>query len=270
MKKINLKAIILFIATLGLLIFLQIIGALAPLERGVAFIFNPAAVRLQAWSSGFRLYYEEKLRQGDLAVENADLKKQISTLTAANASFKKTEEENSILRQHLKFLESGSRKKYILANIVSREVFNGAEESRGDLIIDKGRSDGVAPAAVVLNSEGLVVGKISEVGEKISHFILSTNSRCKFAAALQNSSSTIGLTSGNLGLTIDLNYIPQTEAVAVDDLAVTSGLEVGIPRGLVIGLVSKVDKSSNDIWQSANIQSLADFDDLMIVSVLIR
>jgi cell shape-determining protein MreC len=66
-----------------------------------------------------------------------------------------------------------------------------------------------------------------------------------------------------------MNYIPQSEAVVVGDLIVTSGLEAGIPSGLVIGQVAKVNKNGNEIWQSVNIQPLADFDYLMIVSVLV-
>lgn len=270
MKKINFKLIILFIATLGLLIFLHFIGALSPIERGVAFVLNPVAAKLQTWSSGFRLQYEARVRQGDLSGQLADLKKQVSTLTVANASLNKVMEENSNLRQHLKFLESGDKKKYVLADVVSQEVFSGAKETRGDMILDKGKDDGIVLGAVVLNEQGAVVGKVTEVGEKDSRFMLITNSACKFAVALQNGAKTIGVTSGNLGLTINMDYIPQMENVSVGDLVVTSGLEAGIPRGLVIGQIAKVNKTGNEIWQSVNIQPLADFDNLMIVSVLIQ
>ncbi|HTX86704.1 MAG TPA: rod shape-determining protein MreC, partial [Candidatus Nanoarchaeia archaeon] len=84
-----------------------------------------------------------------------------------------------------------------------------------------------------------------------------------------NVDRTIGVTDGNLGLTINMDYIPQMEQINLGDLAVTSGLEPNIPRGLLIGQVAKVDKGSNDIWQSANIQPAADLNNLTIVSVLI-
>lgn len=269
MKKINLKLIVLFTATAALLVFLHLLGALSPISRGFSIVLNPVAAKFQAWSSGFRGQYEARVRQGDLSAELLDLKKQVAVLTVEKAALKKVEEENSNLRQHLKFLESGDKKKYILADVVSREVFSGAKENSGDMIIDKGKDDGIVSGAVVLNEQGAVVGKIIEAKERISRFTLVTNSACKFAAALQNGSRTIGVTSGNLGLTVDLNYIPQMELVSVGDLAVTSGLEAGIPRGLVIGQVAKVNKSGNEIWQSANIQPLADFEGLTIVSVLV-
>jgi rod shape-determining protein MreC len=269
MKKINFKRLILFIATAGLLIFLHFVGWLAPVEAVAEIVLNPAAAKLQIWSSELRWQYKETFHRGDLLAEISDLKNKVEELTVANAALKKTEDENSTLREHLKFFKEGEDKKYILANIVSREVFSGPGENHGDLVIDKGRVDGIALSSVVLNERGVVVGKINKVEEKISRFTLVTNSNCKLAATLGNKSQTIGVTSGNLGLTIDMDYIPQAEEVKLGDLVVTSGLETGIPRGLVIGRVAKVNKGSNEIWQSANIDPLANFDDLLIVSVII-
>jgi rod shape-determining protein MreC len=269
MKKLNFKLILFFLAAVVLLVFLHLLGALRPVERIFYFAFNPVGVKLQSWSNGFNHLYNEKLNQGDLITQVSGLKEQIERLTVENAGLKKLEEENSKLRQHLNFLESGGQKKYLLANVVSREVFSGSMENHGYFIIDKGKDDGIISSLVVLNEQGAVVGKITEVEEKSSRFLLVTNSACKFAATLQNDNRTVGVTSGNLGLTVNIDYIPQVETVNIGDTAVTSGLEPFIPRGLVIGKVAKVEKGSNAIWQSVNIQPLADFDDLTIVSILI-
>jgi rod shape-determining protein MreC len=269
MKKINLKLITLFMATLVLLVFFHAIGWLAPVERALSFAFNPVAARLQSWSATLGQKYYDSIQQGDLAAQINGLKIKIEQLTVENASLKKLQDENSVLRGHLKFLESGQPKKYILANVVSREILNGPEENKGDLVIDKGRDDGLIVGLAALDETGAVVGKIAIVEEKISRITLITNSNCKMAATLQNVERTIGLTSGNLGLTVDMNFVPQMEKVSVGDLAVTSGLEANIPRGLLIGQVVKVNKGSNDIWQSANIQPSANLDNLTIVSIII-
>jgi rod shape-determining protein MreC len=269
MKKINLKLIVFFVATIALLVFFHSIGWLSPIERAAYFILNPAASRLQTASNQLTQKYSNSIRQGNLAAQVSDLQNQVEQLTVANADLKNLQDENSVLRQHLKFLENGQLKKYALANVISRENLSGPEESLGDLIIDKGGDDGISAGLVVLDETGAVIGKISSAEEKISRVTLITNSDCKLAATLQNVDRTIGITSGNLGLTINMNYIPQVENVAVGDLAVTSGLEANIPRGLLIGQVAEVDKGSNDIWQSANIQPSANLDNLTIVSVII-
>jgi rod shape-determining protein MreC len=269
MKKFNWQLILFFLAIAILLVFLHLIGALKPIDRVFYLVLNPVGAKFQLWSTGLSRQYNNSINRGDWAAEVSDLKKQVERLTVENAGLKKLGEENSKLRQHLKFLENNGQKKYLLANVISREVFNGSLENRGDFIIDKGKDDGIIAALAVLNEQGAVVGKIIDVEEKSSRFVLVTNSACKFAATLQNKNQTVGVTSGNLGLTIDMDFIPQVEAVNIGDLAATSGLEPFIPRGLVIGQVAKVEKGSNAIWQSVNIQPLADFDDLTIVSVLI-
>jgi rod shape-determining protein MreC len=269
MKKVNLKLIALFIATLVLLVFFHAIGWLSPLERALYFILNPVGAKLQSISSGITEKYSASVRQGDLSAQILDLQNKVEQLTAANAGLKNLQDENSVLRQHLKFLDSSQIKKYVLANVVSREVLNGPQENQGDLIINKGSDDGIISGLVVLDETGAVVGKITSVEEKISRATLITNSACKMAATLRNVNRTIGITSGNLGLTVNMDYIPQVENVAVGDLAVTSGLEANIPRGLLIGQVAQVSKGSNDIWQSANIQPAANLDNLTIVSVII-
>jgi rod shape-determining protein MreC len=269
MKKINLKVLIIFMATVGLLIFLHLTGLLNPLGKYLEIALNPALAKMQNWSSGISFWYGETFRHGDLAAENHILQVRVEELSAANADMEKIKNENSQLRQHLKFLEGGTARKYVMANIVSREVFSGSGENRGDLVVDKGKDDGLVPALAVLNERGIVVGKITEVGEKVSTLALVTGTGCKFAAALQNGSRTIGVTSGNLGLTINMDFIPQSEKVDIGEMVVTSGLEPGIPAGLAIGRVNKINKDSNEIWQSANLEPLANLDDLTIVSVIV-
>ncbi|HTX87190.1 MAG TPA: hypothetical protein VMC41_03975, partial [Candidatus Nanoarchaeia archaeon] len=156
MKKINLKSIALFIATLGLLIFLHLVGWLAPVERMIFFVFNPPAAQLQSWSDSLNKKYSNSVRQGNLAAQVADLQSRVEALTAQNADLKKLQDENSVLRQHLKFLDSGQAKKYVLANVVSRDILNGPEESLGDLVIDRGSDDGIMPGLAVLDETGAV------------------------------------------------------------------------------------------------------------------
>lgn len=98
---------------------------------------------------------------------------------------------------------------------------------------------------------------------------MTNNSDCKLAATILGDTKTNGITAGDLGLTIKMDFIPQTVIIKPGDLVVTSGLEDAIPRGLVIGKVSTVTKESNDLWQSAVIEPLINPDDLIIISVLL-
>ena len=74
-------------------------------------------------------------------------------------------------------------------------------------------------------------------------------------------------TAGDLGLTVKLNFVGQTEKINLGDIITTSGLEKDIPAGLVIGRVSQINNNQNDVWQNINIEPAVNFDNLRIVSV---
>lgn len=255
----------LFLAIIVLLIFLHFTKILAPLESQIYSILNKVAAKFYSTSFNLRSAYVRQTEKRDFLEVVDELEEKVKKLTVENARLKKLEEENSKLRQHLKFTEE-AKVKFILANVISRQIPAAPEEAQTDIIIDKGSRDGLFVGLAVID-KGVVVGKIVKVEENISQVTLVTNSSCKLGATITNLDRTIGVTTGNLGLTINMNFIPQVEKVAVGDLVVTSGLEENIPRGLVIGEITQVSSDSNEIWQSAIIEPIAGFDDLLIVSV---
>ena len=266
--------IILFIAVIGLLIFLHFIKVLSPLENITARAISPIAGQLYSVSSSLRLALSERADKEELLATLKDLQAEINQIKAENARLKSIEEENKKLRQYLKF-STKNEFNYILTNVISRGMFADPVSGQQSLIIDKGAADALASGLAVVNSEGIIVGKIAEVKENTAKIYLSTGSNCKLAAAIQEGqeqpgsvNKTVGIAEGELGLTIRMNFIPQAEEIKVGDTAVTSGLEKNIPAGLVIGKIVEVDKTSNEVWQRATIEPLINLDELTIVSVL--
>ncbi|MCX6798368.1 MAG: hypothetical protein NTX66_04140, partial [Candidatus Falkowbacteria bacterium] len=107
------------------------------------------------------------------------------------------------------------------------------------------------------------------VKDNLAEIYLVTNKNCKLAAAILGEGKTTGIVTGELGLTSKMEFIPQTENIKEGDLAATSGLEQNIPRGLVIGRVTKVVKENNAVWQSAAIEPQINLDSLSIISILL-
>ncbi len=267
MKKINLKLIIFFIAVVGLLIFLHFIKVLSPVEEKISLVGSKIGSNFYSLSSSLRSTYNDQTKKLNFLEIINELEEKNKQLIVENSRLNKLEEENSKLRQHLKFLEE-KEQNYVIANVVSRKISANPEETLNDLIIDKGKKDGLVEGLAVID-EGIVVGKLSKVEQNISQVTLKTNSNCKLASTLNNLDKTTGIAQGNLGLTISMNFIPQLEEISKGNLVVTSGLEENIPRGLVIGEILEVDSNSNEIWQNAAIDPLTDFDDLIIVSILL-
>jgi len=268
MFKVDTKRIFVYLAVIGLLIFLHFIRVLRPMENVFISILNPLTSGIYSVSSDLRSAYNKQTDKRDLIGLVKVLEEEVRQLTVEQARLITVKEENEKLRQFLKFFLDREQK-HILANVISGGGFISKVENEKILIIDKGEEDGLEVGLVVINSQGIIVGKIVEVSKHTAKVSLTTNSDCKLAATVQNNDKTSGVTEGELGLTIKMGLVPQTENLEVVDIVVTSGLERNISRGLVIGTIKSIDQSSNEVWQSATIEPLANLDDLIIVAVLL-
>jgi rod shape-determining protein MreC len=268
MLKKKIKKIIYIIAVVGLLIFFHFSGILKPLENIILKILNPVLSGAYSISTGIRSKYNEQSSKINLNEKIKQLEMEIAQLTEKNAKLEIIEEENKTLRKDLSFL-SQNKYKYVMSNIVSRGDLSDTADRTETIYIDKGLSEGITPGLAVVSGQGLIIGKIIEVKDNISKVYLTNNPKCKLAAAVLNETKTSGVTEGELGLTVKMSFVPQAETIKVGDIIVTSGLEKMIPRGLVIGKVAEVKKESNELWQTAMVEQLANPDNLIIVSVLL-
>lgn len=266
MLNLNNKKYIKLVAVIVLLIFLHFIKVLNPVEDFVVKIFNPVLSSFHSAATHVRITYKNQTDKRDLALLVAQLEKVVTDLITENAHLKSLEEENQVLREYLKFSKENEQS-FVLGNIVARKGLETIDLDK-NLIIDKGTDDGVKNGSAVI-SKNTIIGKVVGVKNNLAEICLITNRDCKLAASIQNKDKTSGIIKGELGLTVNMEFIPQTEEVNVGDIVVTSNLEDNIPGQLVIGKISEVKKESNELWQSAIIEPLVDMDDLVIVSVLI-
>ncbi len=247
------------------LFFLHISGFLRPLENSLVYLVKPIASRFYNAGTNIKTAYDANNNPEDPAARADRLAKEVLVLTVANSRSLEIEEENRKLREALKFA-SNSNSRTVVASVIAKEA--AAEDSLG-LVINRGAKDGLVAGLAVVSEDGLIVGKVLETKDATAKICLTTNPNCQLAAAIQNSDKTQGITDGDLGLTIRMNYIPQLEKIAPGDIVITSGLGEHIARGLVIGRVTQVFNESNEVWQEAIIEPLVDLDNLTIVSVLI-
>jgi len=264
LKKYN--PFIKFLVAVVLLIFLHGIGLLSPLENFLLFLTKPLNAHLYSWSASLNNSYNVSQDPEVLQAKIQELNKRISTLTVANSQYLEMDAENKKLRDALNFLSTNNFKA-VTARIIAKQV---QVNDNSDLVIDRGSRDGLTPGLGVVNEEGIIVGKIVNVKDTSATVCLTISSDCQLAAMIQNGTKTQGVTAGDLGLTIKMNYIPQLEKIAIGDMIVTSGLSDNIPRGLLIGKIAQVYNASNEVWQTATIEPLLNLDNLTIVSVIIQ
>lgn len=261
------KKFLYWLIALALIFIIHILGIIRPLENFFINLVNPVNhyfhdlgvdLRKQKQAGSKEdLMAELELLQGQRAQEAVDEVKMSLLL-----------EENTKLREQLNFLNNNNYH-YLSANIVARQnLFDGSDKIQ-DLIIDCGSDDGVLPGLAVVDERGVIIGKVLETKDKSARACLTVAPDCRLAVAILNNDKTIGLSDGDLGLTIKLDYIPQSEEITLGNIVISSGLGDNIPRGLVLGRVTQVNKQSNEIWQDVNIESLASIYDLTVVSVIL-
>ncbi|MDI3496197.1 MAG: rod shape-determining protein MreC [Patescibacteria group bacterium] len=258
---------LILLAIFLLIIILHWGGVLQPVERLIFKAIRPLSNDLYLWGNNISASYEERTEKEELLARIEKLEAEVKTLAIDRAAYYEVLSENEKLRKQLDFVDNHNFST-VLAHVIAQEgLFTTAQ--RRDLIIDKGRQAGLREGLAVISDGGIVIGKIVAVEEESARVCLTTTPGCQLAVSLQNEARTQGLSDGRLGLTIAMDYIPQLEKIAVSDIVITSGLSSEIPRGLVVGKVAEVKSESNEVWQSALIEPLLNFNNLTIVSVVL-
>jgi len=171
----------------------------------------------------------------DIIDENSQLKKEVARLVIDYVRLNNLESENSYLRRELNFIQE-KHFNYEVADIIGRQAYNDQI-----LILAKGSADGLKVGQAITVDQGIIVGKILSTEDHRAYAALLTEVRSQLAVSLESLSGTNGLLLGRVGSSLLMDLIPQDKTVAKDNLVITSGLEEGIPRGLLVGRISQVD-----------------------------
>ncbi|MFH1412652.1 MAG: rod shape-determining protein MreC [bacterium] len=253
---------------LVLLLFFHAIGLLSPVENSIIGLFKPAANLSYTAGSNLSQTYDQITSKKDLRQLLEDKAGENKQLILENAQLQYIKDENETLRQYLNFFNKTSFN-YTLAHVIMEQPVINNPDEHNKIMIDKGSSEGLSRGLLAIDQSGMIIGRVSDVNKYKAEISLITSPDCGFAVSVQHAGNVMGIAQGDSGLTVKINFIPQAEAVTVGDTVVTSGLEENLPKGMILGKVSQINKESNELWQNAIIDPLADLDNLLIVSVLL-
>ncbi|MFW5888694.1 MAG: rod shape-determining protein MreC [Patescibacteria group bacterium] len=243
-------------------------GLLKPVEDAVSKSLNPITSKLYFWGISTKNFFYAGTEERDLQKENSELRKKVNELMAEKAELVSVKKENEKLREYLDFAKEREYEQKP-AKIVSKGMFMETDKRNESILINKGAKDGLKKGMAAVNSQGVVTGKIAEVKSNVSEVRLLTNRNCELAVSIQNEEGTMGIARGEMGLTVNIDYIPQTRQISAGDTVVTSGMEENIPAGLILGKIKKVERESNDVWQTAVVEPLANLEELTMVAVVL-
>ncbi len=201
----------------------------------------------------------------DLKQENERLREQNGKLDNERALLLSYKVENLRLKSLLKLegeLPQDQERPNIVAQVIGREPHSWGEE----LILDKGRDDGVTEDMVAVTPLGLV-GKVGTVGHSSCQLILITSDKLSVPVALAGTESYGVMHTDKVRRSI-IKYIRFDVPVKQGQLVVTSGLGNIYPGGLVLGRVEKHYVGTEALYQDVEVQFSADFYNLRQVVLM--
>lgn len=155
--------------------------------------------------------------------------------------------------------------------VLSARVIGKPADSQGSfLILDRGGAHGIVTGAPVVSAEGVLAGKVSKVMPATSVVRLLTDPESKIAATTLDAVRTLGVVQGAQGLTLSLTLVPRGSTIAPGMRVVTSGLEEGMPRGLLIGTIHEVQDIPSEPFLRANLTPPRTYDLLPVVGVVLQ
>jgi rod shape-determining protein MreC len=198
-----------------------------------------------------------------LKKDNIILKHQVDELLYQNSQLISYKTENEELRALLNFKEDKDFDLF-LAKVIGKDI-----NRSNTLIINKGKSDGIKEGYPAIIDNGIIIGKVIEVKDNLSTILLITDKLSSLAVSTISSNKTNGLAKGEYGLSIKVELIPQDLTMQENDLIITSGQEKDIPRGLILGKINRIISHENELFKSATISPLIDYEEISILSILL-
>lgn len=224
-----------------------------PIRTVLQVVSVPVKRRLYSGGQKIRRGFSTVVAVRTLAEENRLLKKELSETLSTASRVSKLEEENRTLREQFE-LSQTSNWQMLPTFVIGKNRF---------LKIDKGSKGGVREGMAVVFKD-ILVGEIYEVTERSSLVKLVTDADSKILAKTQ--SGVHGILSGRHQVSMVLEKILPEKALAEGDLVLTRAQE-GIPSGLLLGKIAKVEKVDSGLFQTAEVAQVLDFESLEMVFV---
>ena len=238
-------------------------GQLQPIENIVQAVLSPIERAASGLFGGVGNLFGAVRDLNELRTRNAELEGQNQDLLTEIAQLRGLEGENATLRQLLNFTQENPTYKFQTAAVIGRDPSPYLRY----ITINAGSREGVQPGMPVVTAGSTLIGRVTEVGFRSAKVQLLNDLSSAVNVRLQTTNVT-GLAQGQQDGSLLVQYLPLHTEVITNDIALTSGLGGNLPRNLVVGQVTGVNKQDFEVAQSAQLRPAADYDRLEVVLVI--
>ncbi|OFZ19786.1 MAG: rod shape-determining protein MreC [Bdellovibrionales bacterium GWB1_55_8] len=229
-----------------------IVTLTAPVQITISWLFDQTV-------SGFQNYiYLWNTRRDNIALLDENRR-----LLNAIASLRESEQENIRLKKLLQFEE-----KFNLDSIVARVVAKDVSTDFRAIRINRGERSGVKKNMAVITNEG-IVGRVLRTTAHTADVVTILDLLSAVDAIVERSRAR-GVVEGLTDDTCQLRYALRTDDIQIGDILVSGALGGVFPKGIPIGVVSKVERKPYGITQAVDVRPSVDFSRLEEVMVITR
>jgi rod shape-determining protein MreC len=257
--------VVLFIITAFALLMLDRRSLLNPLKGAAERPIMALSERFTALGDGLRHFSERFGNVADLRAENERLQAENDRLRAADARVKELERENTQLTAQANFAKLFPDLQSVPARVIGRDPTS----SEKVLIIDRGSDDGLVVGMPVVSPD-FFVGQIVEVYPQRSKVRLIIDQDMHVGVLLQDERGA-GVMDGRWqsGGRLTVRFIDRDVPVKLGSSIITSNLTNHVPKGLVVGFVTKITKDEQTDTLQLEVVPYVNFDGLESVSVIL-
>ncbi len=195
--------------------------------------------------------------------EHEQLQDEVHELTLKLQNFHEVREENKRLKSLLGLKDA--QPSYVASAVL---INKGADHWFKTVIINKGSNDGIQKDMIAIVPGGLA-GKIIREWPSYSEMLLVTDSSYSVSVRLQDSRME-GILTGTGSDYCVLNYVSNDVDVKEGDVVVTSGLDTFTPKGIPVGIVRNVRKTTPELFQYLEVDPFIEISRFEEVTVIRR
>ena len=249
-------------------------GGLHGFQSTGASVMRPFEIGANRIARPFRDAYHWTADLFNARAENEDLRRKLSVAQQQAIQNANAQDELDRLRDILKYKRGPSYPEDFPKSVTAAVISNPASQFDKTVVIAAGRTDGIRVYDAVVTDRGLV-GQVTKVTRDQAKVTLLTDKESAVTAK-DRSSGAIGIVRHSQGSedVLFLDRVAKSKEVKEGDLVMTAGLQQGklpsfYPKGIPIGVVTKVGQTDIDPFQDVQVMPLVDFSSVEAVVVLI-
>ena len=246
-------------------------GAVHSIEGAGATVLRPFEVAVERVARPFRDVYGYFAGLVHVKRENSRLKQQVNELRQKELQAQSAQEQNRVLKEQLKFVDSPQFPKDYLP--VNTRILSWSSEFEQQVVIAAGSDRGIKQDTPIVTRDGLV-GRVTEVTGSVAQVTLLTDENSAVAAIDQATGATGLVRHGQGQGSLLLDFVRKEANVQEGDVIVTAGKQSKqypslFPGGIAIGVVTSVGQSDTALYKQIQIDPYVDFSGLDAVTALI-